>query len=204
MTPWSLVLFAAAMFVLAITPGPGVFATVARALASGLRHAAAVVAGIVIGDLLFLVAAVYGLAALAQVLGDLFAFVKYAGAAYLIWLGVGLWRAPPGKHAIRGVKELSWHSSLVTGLVITLGNPKVILFYLGFLPTFVDLEQLSPHGVMLIAAVVAVVVGGVLLGYACGAARARRWFRSARAERVLNRGAGGIMIATGAVLASRN
>lgn len=200
----SLVGLAGAMFLLAVTPGPGVFATVARALASGARHAAVVVVGIVIGDLLFLMLAVFGLAVLAEVLGDLFTVVKYLGAAYLIWLGIRLWRMPAVNHAIREVAELSWGANLLSGLVITLGNPKVILFYLGFLPTFVDLTRLTANDVATIAVVVSVVLGGVLLGYAFAADRARRWFRSARAERMLNRSAGSVMIATGAVLAVRS
>jgi threonine/homoserine/homoserine lactone efflux protein len=191
------------MFLLAVTPGPGVFATVARALASGVRHAAVVVVGIVIGDLLFLALAIFGLAVLAEVLGELFAVVKYAGAAYLVWLGIRLWRAPVERMTVRGVRELSWGANLLSGLVITLGNPKVIFFYLGFLPTFVDLGRLTAQDALLVVIVVSVVLGGVLLGYAYAADRARRLFSSVRAERALNRSAGSVMIATGAVLATR-
>ena len=91
----SVLLLAGAMFVLAATPGPGVFATVARALASGFVPAAELVVGIVIGDLVYLLLAIFGLGALAAVLGELFVVVKYAGAAYLLWLGWRLWHAPP-------------------------------------------------------------------------------------------------------------
>lgn len=200
----SLIGLAGAMFLLAATPGPGVFATVARALASGVRHASVVIIGIVIGDLLFLMLAIFGLAVLAEALGELFLLVKYLGAGYLIWLGVRLWRTPTARHAIREVKELSWRANLLSGLVITLGNPKVILFYLGFLPTFVDLSQLSGQDVVVIALIVSVVLAGVLFGYAYAADRARRLFRSGRANRNLNRSAGSVMIATGVVLAVRN
>ncbi len=204
MSIWSLLGFAAAMFVLAVTPGPGVFATVARALASGTRHAAVVVLGIVVGDLLFLLLAIFGLALLAEILGGFFTVVKYAGAAYLIWLGIRLWRMQPEEHSVKGVEELSWWSNFATGLVITLGNPKVIFFYLGFLPTFVDMAQLQARDVALIAIVVSVVLGGVLLGYAYAADRARRIFSSVRAERVMNRSAGSVMVATGTLLATRS
>ena len=100
MTALSLTTFALAMALLAATPGPGVFATVARALASGFRQAASVGLGIVTGDLVFLLFAVYGLAAVAQWLGDFFTPVKYVGAVYLVWLGIGLWRTPVGRAVV--------------------------------------------------------------------------------------------------------
>lgn len=204
MSGLSLLGFAGAMFLLAITPGPGVFATVARALASGMGHAAVVVLGIVAGDLMFLLFAVFGLAALAELLGGFFTVVKYVGAAYLVWLGVRLWLAKPEDYTVRSIKELSWRANFLSGWFITLGNPKVILFYLGFLPTFVDLHALAIQDVLLIATVLSLVLGGVLLGYAYAADRARRLFHSTRATSVLNRGAGSVMIATGAVLATRS
>lgn len=204
MTVLSALGLAGAMFLLAATPGPGVFATVARALASGFGHAAVVVLGIVTGDLLFLLLAIFGLSAVAELLGGLFAFVKYAGAAYLIWLGLRLWTVRPVTAQLNGVRELSWRANYTSGLVITLGNPKVILFYLGFLPTFLDLNHLDGADIAGAAAIVSLVLGSVLMGYAYAAHRARRLFASGRAERALNRGAGSVMIATGAVLATRN
>jgi threonine/homoserine/homoserine lactone efflux protein len=204
MTLLSLAAFAGAMFLLAVTPGPGVFATVARALASGFGHAAVLVLGIVIGDLVFLLLAIYGLAAVAGILGGLFTLVKLAGAAYLIWLGMKLWRSRPvARTADDAIEETSWSANLVSGLVITLGNPKVILFYLGFLPAFVDLQTLQTADVAKIAAVVSLVLGATMLGYAYAAARARRLFQSPKAKRLLNRTSGGVMIATGTVLATR-
>jgi len=203
MNPLSLAAFAGAMFLLAITPGPGVFATVARALASGFAHASVVVLGIVIGDLVFLLLAIYGLAAAAGLLGGLFALVKYLGAGYLLWLGLKLWRSEDVAASATPVEESSWSANLTSGLLITLGNPKVILFYLGFLPAFVDLATLNAGDVVIIAGVVSLVLGATMLGYAYAASRARRLFESRETKRMLNRTAGSVMIATGAVLATR-
>jgi threonine/homoserine/homoserine lactone efflux protein len=200
MTLISMLALAGAMFLLAATPGPGVFATVARSMASGFGHAAVVVAGIVTGDLIFLLLAIFGLASVATLLGDLFLLVKIAGGLYLIWLGLRIWNSKPGAVEIHGVRELSWKQNFLSGLVITLGNPKVILFYLGFLPTFLDLATLSAGEVAIVAAVVSVVLGSVMLFYAWSAARARELFRSSRAKRIMNRTAGGVMMATGIVL----
>ncbi len=201
MTGLSLLALAGAMLLLAITPGPGVFATVARALASGFSHAAVVVLGIVAGDLIFLLLAIYGLAAVAEYLSGFFLLIKYLGAGYLIWLGIGLWKSRAEGIKIVGVVEHSWQANFSSGLFITLGNPKVILFYLGFLPTFIDLSILTGNDVLAIAAVVSVVLGTTMLVYAYAAARAKRLFQSPRAERIMNKTAGSVMIATGTVLA---
>jgi len=203
MTALSLFSFAGAMFLLAITPGPGVFATVARALASGFLHASVVVAGIVAGDLVFLLLAIFGLAAVAELMGGFFTLVKFAGAAYLVWLGIGLWRGRVGATEATPIEEISWSSNFLSGLFITLGNPKVILFYLGFLPAFVDLTTLSAADVVMIATVVSVVLGLTMLGYAYAASSARQLFRSPGARQLLNRASGGVMIATGTVLAAK-
>jgi threonine/homoserine/homoserine lactone efflux protein len=90
-----LIAFAAALAVAVALPGPGIFAVVSCALGRGLRDALALIAGIVVGDLIYFAFAVLGMAALARSMGELFAVVKLAGAAYLIWLGVKLWRPRP-------------------------------------------------------------------------------------------------------------
>ena len=104
MTLISTLALAGAMFLLAVTPGPGVFATVARSLASGFGHAAVVVAGIVTGDLLFLLLAIFGLASFAELLGDFFLVVKIAGGLYLLWLGYRIWTSKPGTVEVQGVR----------------------------------------------------------------------------------------------------
>ena len=152
------------------------------------------------GDLLFLLLAIFGLASFAELLGDFFLVVKIAGGLYLLWLGYRIWTSKPGTVEVQGVRELSWKQNFFSGLVITLGNPKVILFYLGFLPTFLDLAALDATDVVTVATVVSVVLGGVMLVYAWSAARARELFRSSRAKRIMNRTAGGVMMATGSVL----
>ena len=204
MTSFTLIAFAAAMFLLAASPGPGVFATVARALASGFSHAAVLVLGIVVGDLIFLLLAIYGLSAIAELLGTLFTFVKYAGGLYLVWLGIGIWRSPAKAHAVEGIRERSWKKNFLSGLIITLANPKVILFYLGFLPTFVELSSLATRDILAIAAVVALVLSTVLLVYAWTAIRAGRLFTSEKSLRRLNRCAGGVMMTAGGVILLRN
>ena len=83
------------MLVLAASPGPGVFATIARALASGLRPSLVVICGIILGDVIFLLFAAFGLSMVARALGNMFFIVKICGGAYLIWLGVRIWLKKP-------------------------------------------------------------------------------------------------------------
>lgn len=196
--------FAGAMFILAATPGPGVFATVARAMASGFPHAAILAVGIICGDLLFLLFALYGLASVAEILGSFFVIVKYLGSLYLIWLGIQILRSKPEQRTVQGVKELSWKKNFISGLVITLGNPKVILFYLSFLPTFIDLKSIAGIDVLIISLTVVLVLGLVLLGYSLAAARARTFFTDPSSQKWCNRCAGGVMMTTGAILLSKN
>jgi len=199
----SILALAAAIFLLAITPGPGVFATVSRALASGFRQTLPVIVGIVLGDLFFLLFAIYGLAVIAQTFNQLFLLIKYLGALYLIWLGYTLWRSQPSVQEIRATATYTASTGFLAGLSITLGNPKVILFYLGFLPTFIDLGSLKTLDVLIVASVVSVVLGSVMLGYAFTAAKARLFIRSREAQRRMQKTAGSIMIGTGVLLLSK-
>ena len=192
------------MLVLAASPGPGVFATVAQALSGGFRSALDVIAGIVLGDILFLLLAVFGMAAVARLLGEFFFAVKLIGAAYLIWLGVKMWRATPAPAQFDTAnRPRSGAKRFAGGLLITLGNPKVILFYGGFLPTFMDLGRLAPRDVAVAACVVATVLTAVMGVYAYSASRMRHFFASPRAARNLNRGAGTVMIGAGVAIAAR-
>ncbi len=97
--------------------------------------------GIVVADILFILIAVYGLALIAGMMGEQFRLIQYIGAAYLIWLGISLWRADAKARAAETCDSRPGLSSFLTGLLITLGDQKAILFYLGFFPAFIDLSR---------------------------------------------------------------
>ncbi len=199
----TLLAFMAAMLVLALTPGPGFLAVVARAMSRGFGAGLAATAGLVLGDLLFLALAILGLSALAAVLGEFFLVVKWLGAAYLVWLGIALWRSG-GAAAHEAPRPRGSHGgSLALGFLVTLGNPKVILFYGAFLPTFVDLAALTLGDVLLLGTVVAAVLFAVLGVYAFLAARAGRAMTNSRAQRWLNRVTGGLLVGAGVAVATR-
>jgi threonine/homoserine/homoserine lactone efflux protein len=205
LTVYSAIGFSVAMLFLAASPGPGVFATIARALASGFRPSLAVICGIVLGDVIFLLFAAFGLSMVAQALGNMFFIVKICGGAYLIWLGVRICLKKP--EPVTGNQNRNIHSqwgNFATGLVITLSNPKVILFYCGFLPTFLDLSALTLTDLVIVVTIITIVLGCVLGTYAFLASRARRIFTNQQAVRRLNRAAGGVMVAAGVAIAIRS
>ncbi|MDD2385018.1 MAG: LysE family translocator [Sulfurospirillaceae bacterium] len=199
----SLLSFGLAMFVLAVSPGPGVFATIARALASGFASTLIFIAGIVLGDIIFLLAAIYGLSTIAMYMGEVFIAVKYLGGAYLIYLGYTILKSHAKAANIHALREPSKKANFLSGLSITLGNPKVILFYLGFLPTFMDLKALTFSDVMMVGSVVVGVLFSVMAVYAYVASRAKHLFQSPQAIRKLDIGAGSVMMGAGAYLIAK-
>jgi threonine/homoserine/homoserine lactone efflux protein len=196
--------FTAAYAIAVLVPGPGVTAIVARALGGGFRSAFAMVLGILIGDLVYLVFAVFGLAAIATYFSAIFVIVRWAGAAYLLYIAWTFWTARPGAEQVRPKIERSWGSTFLSGFALTLGNPKTIVFYLALLPTLVPLERITALGFAELVGIVTLVLLAIGCGYAALAATAREFFKSAKALRRLNRTAGAMMATAAAFVAVRN
>jgi len=193
-----------ALIILAATPGPGVFTVVARSMAGGFLSGLATVLGIVFGDYIFIVLSVCGLAALSSAMGGFFAFIKYAGAMYLIFLGMKLLLAKSNSVEIKPASKQSLSSNFLAGLVTTLSNPKAILFYVSFFPAFVDVQQVASFQVFQLLLVATVAVGFVMAGYAYTASKASGFFKNSDASKKLNVAAGSIMIGSGALLGVRS
>jgi threonine/homoserine/homoserine lactone efflux protein len=131
--------FAAASLVLALTPGPAVVYIVARTLAQGRMRGLASVLGVALGNLCNAIGAALGLAALFAVSSAVFTIVKFVGAAYLVYLGVRMWRTPPpGEAAVAQQLRQPLARVLRDGFVVALLNPKTTLFFAAFLPQFID------------------------------------------------------------------
>ncbi len=202
------VAFAGAFFILAVSPGPGLVAILSRTLAGGFSSGLMVTAGLVIGDAIFLAIAMVGLSAIASMMGPLFQIVKYAGAAYLVWLGVQAFRAASTRIEIDAAASQAPRAGSVSkdlglGLFVTLGNPKPILFYGALLPTFLDLSQVSAGDFAVLMSVVVIVSFAVYSGYMLMVDRARRLLSSTRTVRRLNQATGVMLIGSGFVVASR-
>ncbi len=194
MTSLNLWALCGTLLVLAVVPGPSDMMIVARAATSGFLHGALMTAGIIAADLVFILIAVLSLAAAAEVIGPVFTLVRYLSAAYLLWLGIGLLRAPVTVDAPTARAAASGHGSIIAGFTVTFGDPKAILFYLGLFPAFVDLPNITVSDTVLIMLIATAVVGGVKLSYAWLADRARVLLTAPVARRRLNRGAGLVLI----------
>lgn len=205
MTAESSIAFFIAVFIFGVTPGPGVFAILARALNKGAGACVALALGMSVSDILYLIAACFGLAAIATHWGEVFTVVRFFGAAYLIYLGWKMWRAPLQLDALDiNSRHKTRALGFVQGFLISASNPKVILFYIAFLPTFMDVSALGASDIVLVSVLTLVALMCSLMMIALFAARARRWFKSEQAVKRLNRSAGSIMAGAGVFLATRS
>jgi threonine/homoserine/homoserine lactone efflux protein len=194
----------AAMAALALVPSTSVALVVARASSAGFSNGSAVVAGIVIGDLVFVFLAVLGLAALAEVMGSFFLILRYLAGGYLICFGISLMRSSASlqlENCGRSVSKLS--SSFFSGLLLTLGDVKAIFFYASLFPAFVDLATIGALDIVIIAVITIVAVGGVKLGYAYFAKVVASSLTNHRTERVIKVTAGGLMVGAGSYLIAK-
>ena len=189
-----------AMILLAMTPDTSVIAVVARSLASGFSHGIVTIIGLLFGDFVFIILAVYGLSAIAETMSGLFIVLKYLGGSYLIYLGIKLWQAKSKAIEVEEVNELSWLSNFLCGLLITISDPKAILFYISFLPAFLDLSNISRLDIGIIMLNATIAVGGVKLVYAYMADKARILFQKSEVNKAMNITAGMAMMVTGVML----
>ena len=200
----ALSIFACVYFAAVATPGPGVAALVGRVLGHGLQAVAPFIAGFAVGDLIWLAVAATGLAVFAHEFATLFFVLKFAGAAYLVHLAWGLARAPaavaPAPTPERG--SSGWRAFLAA-LSLTLGNPKVIVFFLSIMPLAVDLDAVDLIGFVEIAATCVVVIAATLGGYALLASRARRWLGSTRAMKAVRRASAGVVASAAVAMVTR-
>jgi len=188
------------MVVLAFIPSVSVLAVSARSVTCGFTHGAFTAIGIVVGDIIFILLAIYGLSFLAETMGSFFILVKYLGGMYLIWLGSTLWLSKSDSIEVEGIIESSLLLSFLSGLFITLADLKAILFYLGFFPAFMDLSAITIKDTGIIIVVATMAVGGPKLCYAFMADRTSLIFKSTRAKKVINITAGSALIGVGAFL----
>lgn len=191
-----------AMVILASIPSLSVLTVCTRSAASGFIHGVFTTIGIVLGDIIFIIIAIWGLSLLAETMGNLFFLIKYLGGAYLIFLGIGLCRSQSKDVPTEGVVKSSLLSSFLAGLSITLADQKATLFYLGFFPAFLDISQISYLDTSIIIGTATVAVGGVKLIYAFMADRARLLFNP-KTRKGINIAGGCVMIAAGVFLVTK-
>ncbi|WP_153914266.1 LysE family translocator [Shewanella sp. TC10] len=192
------------MLVLALVPGPVVFAIISRSFSHGLVAAMQLFWGVLLADYLFICIALFGLTALANVMGPAFVVIKYCSAAYLCILGLQLITSKTKTAEILEVKKPGYSSGFkhtLTGLMIGLSNPKAIIFYIGFFPAFVPSNNISINDVILVMSIATLSFGSVNFCYSLMAVRAKKVFSSAKANLIINKVAGSVMLIAGILIA---
>ncbi len=205
MSLYGLSVFALVYMLAVASPGPGIAAIVARVLGRGTRGAPAFILGFLAGDLVWFTFAATGLAMLAQTAYTVFVVVKFAGAAYLLYLAYRLWTAPATPLADSqqpGPRERPVQL-FMGSLALTLGNPKTMVFFLAVLPTVIELKRLTVGGFFEIALVICFVLPLVLGLYAFFAGRARKHLSRPESVRWVQRGTGAVMAGAAIAVATR-
>jgi len=191
--------FVAACILLALLPGPMVTLIIANGLRHGTRAALINIAGAQVGLAIVIGVVAVGLTSLMATMGYWFDWVRFAGAAYLVWLGIKLIRVP-----VEGVDADTppppRGGFFLQGLLVLLSNPKVLVFFGAFIPQFMDLNRDHVSQVTLLGVTFMAIAGLTDALYALLAGRARLFF-SARRTRLLSRVSGGFMIGGGVWLA---
>src|SRR4051794_2934455 len=191
------VAFTVAASILLVIPGPTILLVVSYALGQGWRTALPMAIGVALGDFTAMTLSMLGLGALLAASATLFTALKWIGAAYLVWLGVKLWRAggtleaAPRTGAVSAAKMLG-HAWLVTAL-----NPKSITFFVAFLPAFLDPQADFLTQMLVFETTFLVLAFANAFGYALVASRARGFVANPRALRIVNRTGGGLLIGAG-------
>ncbi len=189
------------MTALALAPSASVVLVVVRSSTAGFTHGAAVTAGIVAGDLVFVFLAILGMTVLAEVAGGFFLLLRYLAAIYLIWFGIGILRAKPSMPiSISTRPSANLATSFLSGLILTLGDIKAIFFYASLFPAFIDLTATTASDIATITLVTIIAVGGTKLAYAYSASKVVTFSKGFKGEQTIKIFAGSFMVGAGAYL----
>jgi threonine/homoserine/homoserine lactone efflux protein len=194
----TILLFVSASVALLVIPGPTTALIVARSMSDGRRIAAPLVLGVGLGDLVAASIALAGAGALLAASATAFNVVKLAGAAYLVWLGIKLFRAEPAPpRAAEDVSAATGRAAFRDGFLVTVFNPKGILFFVAFVPQFIrpDAGYFGQAAFFVLAFTALALLNGA--AYAIGADALRRIIRSAGVLRWMNRLGGAVIAAAG-------
>lgn len=180
--------------VLAIIPSTSVALVVSQSATLGIANGIAASAGIVLGDLLFILLAILGMTVVADVMGSLFMLVKILGGFYLLWLGFSLLlKTNPTKATIKNNRQ-SILASFAAGFILTLGDIKAIVFYASLLPIFVNLSTIQVKDIVVIIFITVIGVGGMKFIYVFFASKIVTYAQKANMEIVAKKIVGGIMV----------
>jgi len=197
--------FAAAAAVVIAIPGPTTLMVTGHAMSSGSRVALASLVGVALGDFTAIACSVLGFGAVLATSAEAFLVLKWVGAAYLVYLGIKLWRAPAiplGAAATLQKGRRSIGRAIAESFSVTVLNPKGILFFAAFMPQFIDPHRATLPQVVILAVTFETLAASIQAGYIVMMTRARRVMDSPRAIRIMNRAGGSMLIGAGLLTAT--
>lgn len=184
------------------SPGPGVVMTLTNALRYGVKGTFGGILGIAFGALVVAAISATSLGVLLATSALAFTVLKLLGAAYLVYLGVRQWRAPPFRFTEQTAHEASFGRRFLEGLSLQLTNPKAIFFFLAVFPQFIDPAHSYATQFTALVLTYSALVVTIHSGYAFFARRAKGWLTSERGGRTVNKSSGAAFVFFGAVLAT--
>ncbi|MBW9088391.1 LysE family translocator [Rhizobium wenxiniae] len=203
MTLASVLVFAAALFLAAGSPGPSIAALVSRVLTKGWRDVLPFLMAMWVGETVWLSFAVAGLSAIAESFQPVFVAIKWIGVAYLLYLAWKMWFARTDAADGELPESRSAARMFFAGLTVTLGNPKIMMFYVALLPSIIDLNGVTVIGWLELVAAMLLVLATVDIVWIVLANKARTFLKSPRALKIANRISAGTMAGAAAAIATR-
>lgn len=194
--------FLAVAAVAVASPGPGVVMTLTNSLRYGFRGALGSVFGIAAGVFVVAIVSATGLGVLLTASATAFTVLRLVGAAYLVWLGIRLWRAPAAALDAVPAAGIGFGRRFREGLWLQVTNPKAIVFFLSVFPQFIDGHRSFAPQFTLLATSYSLLVILIHGGYALFAGRIRGWLASRRGAVAVNRAGGATLVLFGAALAT--
>ncbi|WP_119307328.1 LysE family translocator [Cohaesibacter haloalkalitolerans] len=205
MTLSSLLLYAGTLFLVASVPGPSITALVARVLSRGYRDVLPFVVAMWLGEAVWLSLAIGGLSVVASSFASVFAVIKWLGCGYLVYMAYRMWAS---RHDVAEEQVLPTRKSgigmFLAGFAVTMGNPKIMLFYAALLPTLIDLGSVTTVGWFELMVTMLITLATVDLGWVFFASKARLLLKSPRAVRIANRTGAVAMAGAAAAIVSKS
>ena len=192
--------FFVGMLILAASPGPGVIASISRALSSGFKSSLFLIAGLAVGDVIFLILALIGMSTISKLMGDLFFIIRIAGGLYLLYLGYKMFITKAHLSASSSLQQDSNLKIMTSGFLITMGNPKPIIFYASVVPTIINIRDVHFTEAFIMSLTIITVSFLVLGTYCYFASLSRKLISNDKANILVNRIGGLMMLAVGAYI----
>ncbi|MGS2718363.1 LysE family translocator [Eionea flava] len=190
--------FIAAVLIFALIPGPTVVLVVGQAITHGKKSVLPLVAGVLCGDFVAMSLSLLGLGAVLATSATLFFLLKWFGVAYLIYLGVKTWREKPDMESVsfKGI-DISSKKMFRSSFVVTALNPKGIVFFVAFLPQFVNSEAVALPQLLILMATFLMIVATTITSFALFAGLINHKIGTYQTRKRLNRVGGGALIGAG-------